>query len=1328
MKTYTANVLKESKDSKLGILLSKKPGSEQLLIKTIKGGSVLAPSDRSALQPGLQIVKINGAEVGNLTPQEAASLLTEAEAGEINVIAQGYIAKGIKEERTSKVGISFQKHPALREVTVFDIASDGILANQGLQVGQKVTGINGQECPADANEAIQLLKDAEREVILVTVDYPDSEKTGTFTAVSTKASKSTKVGISTKKSNTLNAILITAIPETSLFHNSSLRVGMKIVSINGAPCPAHNTDAIKIIKNTEGELKIEAVFVEDKKLEAAAAAVAVKKEEAPKKAEAAPAPEEEPGIAVAAEREIPMLKEGQLAASVKKPSKESKVGILFYQKKSGNKVLISKVKPDGLFRNSGLKPGQTLISINGTPCPPTATEAVELVQRAAEDVTIIAASIIATAEKSSKDAKAGISFGKGPGYICIAAISKGGLFASSSLQVGQKVIAVNGNECPSEVKEAIELVRNTEGKLTLETVDVISSGKAKTVAAAPTVPDEAKVTATVTKPSKDASLGIAFLKKRQSKRVVISKILDEGLFAKSDLRAGQTVVSINGQACPPSVGKAIKMLKDAAGELTIVAANTVAKANKDSKDSKVGLSVGKLSGMIVICEIAKDGIFSNSTLREEQVLVSINGQACPDNTKDVIQMIKDAEGELKIVAVDVFKTQKDMMVPKPKVPPKPVEAVVMKQQNIGLELCQGPECVLISKIEKPGLFGYTNLQEGQRLLSINGTDCPVKLPEAQTMLDGAAGRLVIVAVDTDAQPVVPEPPASEITATALKATKDSLMGIAFSKSVQKRVIISRVSDDGLFADQGVQVGQAVVSINGQPCPSTNKETAQTIKDAEGSVTIVTQQSVATAEKKERKQTVGISLGKLDDDIVICQIAQNGLFGASSLMPGQQVVSINGQDCPKASKDAVEMIKACVGPLTIVAVDVIQKSKKVEAISTTSKSVMVGEIKDIVLPPPPPKPVEAIVMKETKDSRLGLTLGQGSGASVLICFIEKPGLFAYTNLKVLQRIVSVNGTDCPSTSKEAFAMLKDVQGKLTLVAVATDAELVAGSKKEFEGAVLSEGQVMATAIKESAATRVGIKCKQRGKGRVVMSFIGEDGLFKDSDLRVGQTVISINGQTCPDTPKEATALIKSEVGEVTVVAANTVATVTKAEKSSKVGISLGRAGEADILLSKIEKDSLFADTNLRLGQKIVSINGVDCPSSTAEAIQLIKDCEGALAIVAVDVVTMYVTPGATATSPEPQKAEPKVEKKNPVEVTVSVEKPEKETKVGISVGRKGEEILIQKISGDGLFANCELKVGQKVVSINRTACPSNSKEAIDLIKESVGTLTIVAVSV
>eukprot|EP00980_Cylindrotheca_fusiformis_P004636 scaffold991_cov128-Cylindrotheca_fusiformis.AAC.8 len=79
----------------------------------------------------------------------------------------------------------------------------------------------------------------------------------------------------------------------------------------------------------------------------------------------------------------------------------------------------------------------------------------------------------------------------------------------------------------------------------------------------------------------------------------------------------------------------------------------------------------------------------------------------------------------------------------------------------------------------------------------------------------------------------------------------------------------------------------------------------------------------------------------------------------------------------------------------------------------------------------------------------------------------------------------------------------------------------------------------------------------------------------------------------------------------------IATVRKAEKSAKVGISFRSSRKStDVVIASIAEDGLFADCVLKAGQKVFSINGHSCDSALSAA-TLVRDAVGELTIVTVD---------------------------------------------------------------------------------------------------------------
>jgi len=75
-------------------------------------------------------------------------------------------------------------------------------------------------------------------------------------------------------------------------------------------------------------------------------------------------------------------------------------------------------------------------------------------------------------------------------------------------------------------------------------------------------------------------------------------------------------------------------------------------------------------------------------------------------------------------------------------------------------------------------------------------------------------------------------------AAVFKETKETRCGIGMSNTKNGMLVISRIEEDGLFADTNLQVGMKVNYINGECVRGwTGDEAAQLIREKEGQVTI-----------------------------------------------------------------------------------------------------------------------------------------------------------------------------------------------------------------------------------------------------------------------------------------------------------------------------------------------------------------------------------------------------------------------------------------------------------------------------------------------------------
>lgn len=132
----------------------------------------------------------------------------------------------------------------------------------------------------------------------------------------------------------------------------------------------------------------------------------------------------------------------------------------------------------------------------------------------------------------------------------------------------------------------------------------------------------------------------------------------------------------------------------------------------------------------------------------------------------------------------------------------------------------------------------------------------------------------------------------------------------------------------------------------------------------------------------------------------------------------------------------------------------------------------------------------------------------------------------------------------------------------------------------------------------------------GTPKLDISEIQENSLLNDLSL-TPETAEDMENLV-PLTPPQIHRL-----NDVDGVKGSKVATVTKADKSARLGITFRSSQKSsDIVIANIADDSLFADCVLKVGQKVVSINGKTC-GTASDAVSLVQSTVGDLTIVTVD---------------------------------------------------------------------------------------------------------------
>lgn len=404
--------------------------------------------------------------------------------------------------------------------------------------------------------------------------------------------------------------------------------------------------------------------------------------------------------------------------------------------------------------------------------------------------------------------------------------------------------------------------------------------------------------------------------------------------------------------------------------------------------------------------------------------------------------------------------------------------------KLGLGLSEKNGAVIISSIKQDGLFANTNLQPGQRLVSIGDTSVRgLTKRDSIKLLKETSGSVKLVAEEV-----------AFLTVTAVKPSKGSSIGLGLTMK-DDRVTVGTIKETSIFKDTQLKVGQKIVSVNDVPCTYADKaEVVVLFKNAEGPVTVVVESGdavpatpqrsepmgfesmerassvtvllpgqIAVKAMKESKQSpVGIGVKMIQGHVTVGSIKETSIFHNTDLSPGQSIVSINGVSCSGLDKKEVAvLLKSAVGPLTVVVEEV---EEVMAAIQPTSVAPMARGIESeeqvsfIARQEPPPMELKlgqiAVKgVKSFKDSSVGIGIKSANGR-IIVGTVKATSIFYNTDLHAGHEIISIN--QIPVTGidkKEVAGLLKGAEGIVTMVVEQIDAESV------LESSILETSMVM-----------------------------------------------------------------------------------------------------------------------------------------------------------------------------------------------------------------------------------------------------------------------------
>ena len=618
----TAHITKDSSESKLGMNVAA-AADGSIVIKGIKEGSLASQTD---LKSGMIVKSIDNIDTNGIDAVAAAKLLTGAVGiltivaevpGELTAPASALVTVTISKDSGASAGLILgRKHG---KTAVLGVQLDGPFFGSALREGMEVLKINNVDTRVlSSASSMKLLENEQMVTILARKTL---KRAGVLVAATFKKSTSeTKTGLGLGAKNGM--VIVTKVVNGTPAATTQIQSGMVIRQVNGIICDT--LGPTEVAQELAGAAGLVSLLLET--------------------------PGASGGVGSAS------LNKSLTLASIDK-AESSNLGVTFRVK--DRRLFVATVSKDGLFANSGLRPGMAILSINNTNCAKKAPEyAMAMIEDVTGIVTLLAQKPflgpdeIVTASITRADTSTPIGIGLGTssktGKIVITSIKPGSLAYFTELYEGMAIQAINNEgmrrKSPDEAAKTLAEATGTFS-IAAESMLVFDMDKFKSKAG--TV--SATVTATAVK-EKGEKVGLLLGEKE--KRLFVSKIVPDGLMSKTELKPGMQVLSINNVDCNGmSVSDAASLLLESEGNMTILARQpelspgaliTVA-TDKKEDDTPIGLGLGYLNNKVVISSIKHNSAAAHTDLQVGMAIKAVNNVDCSrKKPQDVAKLLAGA--------------------------------------------------------------------------------------------------------------------------------------------------------------------------------------------------------------------------------------------------------------------------------------------------------------------------------------------------------------------------------------------------------------------------------------------------------------------------------------------------------------------------------------------------------------------------------------------------------------------------------------------------------------------------------------------------------------
>lgn len=583
----------------------------------------------------------------------------------------------------------------------------------------------------------------------------------------------------------------------------------------------------------------------------------------------------------------------------------------------------------------------------------------------------------------------------------------------------------------------------------------------------------------------------------------------------------------------------------------------------------------------------------------------------------------------------------------------------------------------IAGIDEGSLFADTPLAVGDHVVSINGYGCFGNgYQEGLRRLRQKAGAVTVVVQNIGGNPMF-------VTTSITKPSPNSKLGIKL-RNVNGRLYISALGSKRIAAKTLLKPCDRVLVINGvdvrhlaslealeiihRARKVVNFQTTSMTRRAPDHAMRVSNQLInqadhianqlssytstarsmtlsggsraefisAMAWKPTTEARLGIRFQSLDDgSFLISDVDPEGLFGNSALRVGDLVMTINGRPCfGPGYQSALSQARKITGPVTILAHN-----------GRGAKGM-----------------VTATIAKTSASTRIGIGF-KTIDRKLFVSFCEAPVL------SMDDRIVSINGVNCSLMKQsDAAELVRRAQSVVTIVATRMP--------RPVDPAMLVEATALIINHDNDDESRDADQEYSRYHG-----------------LPHAQSVRAITDSEDALSPREETASIEPDHIE-SGRAQLTSVMVWKPTPETALGLKFMSYDDGSVRISGIDRLGLFANSPLRVGDILVSINDIQAGEDYHRALHLARRVTGAVRIVV------------------------RSNTGNSRFVTASIIKPSPSMQLGIGFKNRNGRLCVEYSSISLVDA------GGLVLCINGVDCRSmGAMDAAEMIQRALQTVTI-----